>query len=232
MEITLNNASELATVFTAVAVFISAVAAAALFYQTKRGVAQREALTIIRDQIGDKDWIKDESSWRQLEHELSLDGEKKKIAGFDIAQAIKSYATRSDNTRVGKDFIPRRSLIVRRLNRYEMIAIGIRTGSIDEETIRRWWGGPLVAEFIKHRFFIAEARQHRAKVFCEYHWLADKFADEESRRTITMVLGSPHERHEDVWKIVLFFERVIVHWRALLAIAILTAVFFAGGYLV
>ena len=218
----------MATVVTAVAIVVSALGAVLLYFQTRKGVAQREALTVIRDQIGDRDWIEDDKGWRELRYELSLDGNGQPRSNFDLPQSLVPYATNADVHQIGPDFIKRRSLIVRRLNRYEMIAVGIRTGCIDESIMKLWWAGPMVSEFLTHRFFIASARQNRAKVFKEFHWLAYKFADDESQQTIEMSLGAPHETHPDAKAIIRGFEALLRHWKPFAFIAFLLLAFLIG----
>lgn len=225
---TIEQISYMATVVTAVAIVVSAVGAVLLYFQTKKGIAQREALTVIRDQIGDRDWIEDQTAWRTLRNDLAKANNGEPIKGFDLARALEPYAMDFDANGIGEKFFERRALIIRRLNRYEMIAVGIRTQSIDENVFRLWWATSYVSEFITHRFFIAKARQEKSKIYREFHWLAYRFADAERRQTIANALGEPRDRHPDAHSAITLFEDVLRHWKILAFISLLFFAYYIG----
>lgn len=235
-----------------------------MYRQTKAGIAQREALTVIRDQIGDKDWIRDESFWQELKSEFSSAAGgmpnyalSESLQDFALIQKGRAADSVSDNviaitkkydesqhgsfTAGGSDSkkqkqaaarqaaaLSIRGLIIRRLNRFEMIAIGIHNGSIDEAMYRLWWETGTVSEFLDHQKFIAKARESRARVFQNFHRLAHHFATDEQRQSIELNLGQPNEVHPHAK---LARERLLEwlrHWKTLRTLAVITVVAFVA----
>ena len=66
------------------------------------------------------------------------------------------------------------------LNDYELVALGIREGILDEELFRRWFQTPLINDWKCIKGFIMAIRdsENAPKVFHEFEWLAKKWGAE------------------------------------------------------
>jgi len=64
------------------------------------------------------------------------------------------------------------------LNRYELLAIGVRTGALDAKFYRRWLRTTTVEDWIALKPFVTELRQQKKRntFFCEFETLAKKWA--------------------------------------------------------
>ena len=64
------------------------------------------------------------------------------------------------------------------LNRYEMIAIGIREKTFNGRIYKRWLRTTVVKDWIACKPFVMQLRQNTQTpgLYCEYEWLAKKWA--------------------------------------------------------
>lgn len=64
------------------------------------------------------------------------------------------------------------------LNRYEIIAIGIRESTLNGRLYKRWLRTTVVKDWIACKPFVMQLRQNTQtpSLYCEYEWLAKKWA--------------------------------------------------------
>jgi hypothetical protein len=64
------------------------------------------------------------------------------------------------------------------LNRYELIAIGIRGRALDAKLYKRWFCTGLVEDWIEFKALIMHLRtdNKNPRLYCEFEWLAKKWA--------------------------------------------------------
>lgn len=215
------------------AVVISAIGAFLLYFQNKKGIAQREALTVIREEIEDQSWQDDSHDWYILRNVLggrSLErGSEKKlkrrlsmlVSGKSKSKLQKRFREKTFSNGTAIDFVHARMLVIRRLNRFEMLGVGIRAGAIDEDMVRMWWGSVIVSEFLLHMGFISAARKTSPKLFNQFHWLAHLFADRDDRRLIEAQFGKPVDTkdtggHDSLAGLIVKYW----HWGAILGLVI------------
>lgn len=69
------------------------------------------------------------------------------------------------------------------LNRYELVAIGIKQGTIDEESYKRWCRTTLVKDWIECRPFVMQLRSNAKNpaYYCEVERLATDWAKRDER---------------------------------------------------
>lgn len=63
------------------------------------------------------------------------------------------------------------------LNDYELIAVGIQEGILDEALYRRWFRQSLLKDWEAAQPFIRaiQRREGSARIFCEFEWLAARW---------------------------------------------------------
>lgn len=66
------------------------------------------------------------------------------------------------------------------LNDYELTAIGIREGILDEELYRRWFKTSFLRDFDMVESYISEVRKKAgtSKIYAEFEWLANRWKEE------------------------------------------------------
>ena len=69
------------------------------------------------------------------------------------------------------------------LNRYELVAIGIKVKTVDESSYKDWFRSTLVADWRACKPYLTELRRLRRnpKIFCELEALAKKWANKTER---------------------------------------------------
>ena len=71
------------------------------------------------------------------------------------------------------------------LNRYELVAIGIQQGTINEKIWKRWLRTGTVQDWIAAKPYIAQIRQNKfAALYCEYEKLARRWATKDEMPNI------------------------------------------------
>lgn len=72
------------------------------------------------------------------------------------------------------------------LNRYEIIAIGIQKGTLDEKIYKKWCRTTLVKEWVACKPFVMQLRQNAQTpaYFCEVEKLARHWADNSERQHV------------------------------------------------
>lgn len=65
------------------------------------------------------------------------------------------------------------------LNDYELVAVGIKEGILDEELYKRWFESSLTKDWKASEAFIRQVRdlEKSEKFFCEFEWIAKKWID-------------------------------------------------------
>jgi len=73
------------------------------------------------------------------------------------------------------------NIIRNTLNDYELIAVGIREGILDEALYRRWFKPSLIKDWTKAKEFVQaiRVRENTELIFCEFEWLAEKWIAED-----------------------------------------------------
>lgn len=72
------------------------------------------------------------------------------------------------------------------LNRYELVAIGIRKGIIHERSYKDWCRRTYVQDWIECKGFVTQLRKNRGSsvYFCEFEKLAKKWATKEEKELV------------------------------------------------
>lgn len=71
------------------------------------------------------------------------------------------------------------------LNRYEIISIGVRRGTLSERIYKEWWRTAFVEDWIAVKPLVLEIRnRHSPKFFIEYEWLAKRWASIDERERV------------------------------------------------
>ncbi len=150
-----------------IAVTVSAIAALLLYLQSKRTAQIKASFDHISTQAGDKDLIEIVELFLALRE--SFNG---KLPEYNDA-----INTCEINGRLGRD------IIKRRLNFYEVTAIGIRRGALNNKIIKEWWRGTFVADLRDAQGWIKGYRIQREspKAYCEAYNLALKWANPSER---------------------------------------------------
>lgn len=75
------------------------------------------------------------------------------------------------------------SLIRAILNRYELVAIGVFSGTLDEKSYKRWCRTTLVKDWTCVKPFVMQLRhqQNAPSVYCELEKLAKKWANKQEK---------------------------------------------------
>lgn len=70
---------------------------------------------------------------------------------------------------------PERQIIRQQINEYELISLGIRRKLFDEKIYKMWFQHQFMRDYTSLENFIAEVREKRPSVFCEYVWLYNRW---------------------------------------------------------
>ncbi len=133
---------------------------------TQRNVARKRATL---DLLSRQEWDGDYISARKRFIELRDSGE-----GF-IKYAAPEFRTKGEVADI-KNI----------LNGYELIAVGIKIGILDEDLYKLWFRSAFLKDWVMARQFIrtirTEAGEHpdEPKIFCEYEGLVRKWVQEEN----------------------------------------------------
>ncbi|MEM8617467.1 MAG: DUF4760 domain-containing protein [Pseudomonadota bacterium] len=161
---------------------------------TRNAASRRAALDILKDHIGDKDWIQADKEFNGLleKGKLEFDRKPKTSGRFNKQKYLQDFA---DDSRV---FTEERRTILKILNRYEMIAAAIRHKAINERIYKSFWGGPVLAKFDELILFIAERQKVNGKAYRELHWLAFRWSDPSQRKRIMRQIGHPESMNAGI----------------------------------
>ncbi len=77
---------------------------------------------------------------------------------------------------------PQITTIKNRLNDYELIAVGIRQGILDENFYKQWFRGSVILNWRKSKEFVEKIRirENRDEIFCELQMLAECWERDQS----------------------------------------------------
>jgi hypothetical protein len=143
------------------AIFFSAIGVIGTLFWQKRIACRRATLDILLSEETDPRQAAQRTEYVRL-----------RDAGH-LAQWANPEKTASDE-----------SAIVRAiLNRYELVAIGIRRSTIDEKSYKSWCRTTLVKDWIASKPFIMQLRQNAQTptYFCEFEAVAKKWATSTER---------------------------------------------------
>ena len=201
----LSTIAKIASIATFFAISLSALFAYLLYRITQKNVARREAISIVKEQLSDKNWICDDDIL--VEFKDKYNPHPSDFASVQFSQflarleGLNADMPEGLHKNVGNlkksEQLEKRNLIIRRLNRFEMIAVGVREQAIDEDTIRRMWGSYYSRELVMHRFFIKECMCKNHLAYKEFFRLGYKFANEERKKIIESELGFPVRLDQD-----------------------------------
>lgn len=141
-----------------VAVVVSALTAFVLLRHSSK-ISRREAtIEMVNSQLED-----DGDSYNDFKN-LIADSE---AAGT----ALESFAAETADNRPGRD------ILLRQLNRYELVALAIKEGVFDERFYKRWYYSQFMRDFEKLTPLISGLRTHYANpaYYCEYESLAARW---------------------------------------------------------
>lgn len=79
-----------------------------------------------------------------------------------------------EHNQAGKDASAIRSI----LNDYEITALGIKRGILDEKIFKLWYKTSFLKDYESMRAYIAEIRQRNPQVYVEMEELADKWKNQ------------------------------------------------------
>ncbi|MEX2375766.1 MAG: DUF4760 domain-containing protein [Dehalococcoidia bacterium] len=88
---------------------------------------------------------------------------------------------------------PQSNVIRNTLNDYELIAVGIKEGILDEDLYKRWFKTSFLKDMRMAKNYIAAIRQEAGTdaIFAEAEWLAQKWADDPQ---LSLALGRPRTK--------------------------------------
>ncbi len=143
-------------------IFLSFIAAAVAIYYSTLTARRRATIELLISECTDRDWIEITRKFVELKQ---------------TQDALVRWALDQNST--SEEF----GVIKSQLNKYEMIAIGIRGGTICKRIYKRWWRTQLVADWMKTKSLVHELRGHNGnpKIFCEFEALAKSWAKNDER---------------------------------------------------
>ena len=150
---------------TAGAILLSAVIGAAVALcsiSEQRKIARRRAtIDLLARKEWDKYYLEDRKEFNRLRN--------------DPKGLVHWASTSYDET-------DEKSIIRNILNYYELIAVGIKEGTLDEEAYKRWFRSTLIKDWKQAKAFIMEVRRNTnaPTIFCELEELAKKWGAENS----------------------------------------------------
>jgi len=206
LELNLQNLSSLAAIATAVAVTLSALTGFLIWAATRHAASKRAALDIIKDHLGDKDWIDADENYRNM-HKDADKAARERNEDFSIETYLKQFALPAER------FSEERSKILKILNRYEMIAVGIRQGSIDEKIYKLWYRSSVLRIFSETILYIKERQQDNPQAYRQFHWLAYRWANASEQLNIHNVLGAPDLPSLDNIRLIKRLAWIFERWR-------------------
>lgn len=224
MDVTLGNLADLSAIATAIAVSLSAATGFLIWIATRNSVSKRAALDIIKSHLGDNDWITADKEYREI-HKTADEAAREKNQDFEIDVFLQKFA-RPENR-----FSEERSRILKILNRYEMIAVGIRQGSIDEKTYKLWYRSSVLAIFSETILFVKERQLVNPQAYRQFHWLAYRWATDSEQIHIHNTLGTPDLPSMDALRALNKIGWIIDRWRLLFWALLLLIVFALGTLL-
>lgn len=176
-----------ASVVTAVAVLISAAGAFRAYDSNRLATVDRTTFEVIHRSVHDKDLMEMFDIFRKIRIRYSKSNGKDieqnyVITHDELFESYDQYQNAIGSSRVAENaHLHDYDIILRVLNYYESVAIGIRDGAINELMMRNWWRTTTVRDFIDMYVFIHQYRIFRGapKVFEEAELLAVKWADTE-----------------------------------------------------
>lgn len=204
--------SGVAGVVSAVAIIVSTAFAVFMYALVRKNAKQSNALVVLRDFENDRDVIQETQEYRNLLRDLNLT----EINAY--ADALAQYAQASEK------YSDKTSIILSVLNRYEFIAVGIRTGAIDEKLIKLWTRTSFVRTIAILSGFIKIRQMESSCAFSELHWLAYKWSTDlpEYRKVLEEKIPKPQIR--EIWLISPLIRAAIESWFAILLIAFQTII--------
>jgi hypothetical protein len=142
------------------AILASAIAALLLILWTKKVACRRATLDLIMIEQTNRGHIRDRQQFIRLRDAGNL------VHWAMVAQAAS-----------------RETAIIRAtLNRYELVAIGIFEGTLDNTIYYRWCRTTLVRDWIACKPFVTQLRHgNNAAYFCEFEKLAKKWASRDEK---------------------------------------------------
>lgn len=143
------------------AIFVSAIGVIITLIWHKRIACRRATLDIVLTEQTDAQTVEQRTRFVRLRDDGHL------------AQWANPDKTSSDEAAV----------IRAALNRYELVAIGIRRGIIDEKSYKRWCRTTLVKDWIACKPMVMQIRQNASipTYFCEFEALAKRWANKDER---------------------------------------------------
>ncbi len=146
------------------AIVVAAVGVIATILWSKRIACRRATLDIVLSEETDPSTIEQRTEFVKL-----------RDAGH-LSQWASPDKTHSDNSAILRSV----------LNRYELVAIGIDKGIIDEKSYKKWCRSTLVKDWIECKAFVMQIR-HNASVptfYCEFETLAKRWSNKEERQHV------------------------------------------------
>lgn len=204
--------SGLAGAVSAVAIIISTALAVMMYILVRKNSKQANALQVLRDLENDRDIIQEREKYSEILKALNC-------------ESIDDYADKLQHLALPEHrFSKETTTILSALNRYEFIAVGIRTGAIDEKLIRLWTKTAFVRAAAMQSKFMAVRQDKREAAFSELHWLAYKWSKglDEYRGIIEKNMGKPKIIEINFISPVL--RAIVEHWMIIALLAFQTII--------
>jgi hypothetical protein len=144
----------------AVCIVLSAIAAFLVIWHNGRISRQAATIAMVRATFFEDGERESYNKFKEFIENLETDG-----------QCISDFAEpKHDNSDAN-------ALILRQINNYELVSLGIKKGVFDERFYKRWFFSQLTRDFKKLKPYIDRVREcyHNDAYFCEFEGLAGRW---------------------------------------------------------
>jgi Domain of unknown function (DUF4760) len=141
------------------AIVVSAIGVTGTIFWNMRIARRRATLDLLVNEQTHETTIKERTAFEAI------------VEGGDLLQWIAPASIKSDPAKL--------QTIRSSLNRYELIAIGIKGRALDGKLYKQWFRAGFVGDWIAFKALIVHVREDvgNPRLYCEFEWLAKKWAD-------------------------------------------------------